>query len=149
MKKKFSINWIGSKKPRKQRKYRANAPTHRRKKMLSSNLSKELRKKYNRRNFPLRKGDNVLVMRGKFKKRKGKISSINLKKLKVAIEGLQTSKKDGTKVNVVFDPSNLQIIELIMEDKKRIASIKRGKDIEEKSEQSKVDNKLNDKEKKE
>jgi large subunit ribosomal protein L24 len=127
MKKKFSIKWLGSKQPRKQRKYRANAPLHRRAKMLSSNLNKELRKKYNRRSFTLRKGDSVLVMNGEFKTKKGKISSVNLSKLKVAIDGLQKTKKDGTKVNILFDPSNLQIQELNLDDKMRMKSI--SKDI--------------------
>ena len=51
MKKKYSNSWKGSKQPRKQRKYRANAPLHTRHKMASANLSKELRKKYSKRNF--------------------------------------------------------------------------------------------------
>ena len=44
MKKKFSNAWIGSKQPRKQRKYRHNAPLNVRNKFLSSHLSKELMK---------------------------------------------------------------------------------------------------------
>lgn len=125
MKQKFSTNWIGSKQVRKQRKYRVNAPLHIRHKLLSANLKKELREKYKRRSFPLRKSDTVKVMRGKFKKKTGKISSVNLKKLKVSVEGIQIQKKDGTKVNVYFDPSNLQIIELNMEDKERIKSLEK------------------------
>src|SRR3989338_176397 len=46
MKNKFSTKWKESKQPRKQRKYRANAPLHLRKKFVNVNLSKELRKKY-------------------------------------------------------------------------------------------------------
>lgn len=125
MKKKFSTKWKASKQPRKQRKYRAKAPLHSRHKLLSTNLNKELRKKYNRRSFPLRKGDTVKVMRGKFKGKSGKITIINPTKMKVAIEGIQNQKKDGTKVNVYFDPSNLQISEMILEDKKRTEAIKK------------------------
>ena len=125
MKNKFSKNWIGSKKPRKQRKYRVNAPLHIKHKMISANLKKELRKKYGKRNFPLRKGDSVKIMLGEFKKKIGKISSVDLKKLRVSIEGIQRTKKDGTKVNVWFDPSNLQIQELDLNDKKRIRALER------------------------
>ncbi len=79
MKRSFSVHWIGSKQPRKQRKYRANAPIHLRHKLVSANLSKELRAKHGRRSFPLRTGDSVKIMRGEFKGKTGKIESINLK----------------------------------------------------------------------
>jgi len=116
---------------RKQRKYLANAPLHIRRKLLSANLSKELRKKYGRRSFLLRKGDNVKVMRGKFRGKTGKIGNVDLKKLRVSIDGLQRQKKDGTKVNVYFAPSNLQIQELVLEDKKRINALERKKNSRE------------------
>lgn len=123
--KKFSKAWKSSKQKRKQRKYRYKAPLHIRHKFVAANLSKELRKRYYRRNLPLRKGDAVKIMRGSFKKKTGKISNVNLRNLKVFIEGIQQSKRDGTKVNVPFEPSNLQIIELNLEDKKRMEIIER------------------------
>jgi large subunit ribosomal protein L24 len=116
----FSKHWISSKKSKKQRKYRANAPKHLKRKLISSNLSKELRKTYKKRSIVLVKKDNVKIMRGQFKKRTGKIIDLNSKKGKVFIENIQKTKKDGTKINVPFDPSNLQVIELNLEDKKRI-----------------------------
>ena len=128
MKKKFSTKWKASKQPRKKRKYKANAPLHIRHRLLGTNLSKELRKKYGRRSFPLRKNDIVKIMRGKFKGKRGKVLEVNLKKLKVTIEGIQIKKKDGTKVNIRLAPSNLQISELSLDDKKRIAKLEnRGK----------------------
>ncbi len=120
MKRKFSKSWKASKQPRKQRKYLANAPLHIRKKFVSANLSKELRKKYDKRNLSLRKGDNVKIMRGKFSGKKGKITRVLLKLSKVIIEGIQIKKIDGSKVDVKIEPSNLQIIELNLEDKKRL-----------------------------
>jgi len=125
MKKDFSTQWNASKQPRKQRKYLANAPTHIRHKFISANLSKELRKKYGKRNFPLRKGDSVIIMKGEFKKKIGKIDSVDLKKLRVIIGGIYRTKKDGAKISVYFNSSNLQIKELFMEDKKRLESINR------------------------
>ncbi len=125
MKKKFSTSWTGSKQRRKQRKYRANAPLHLRHKFLSANLNKELRKKYERRSFPIRKGDSVKVMRGKFKKKTGKVSRVDLKKSRIIVEGLQIQKKDGTKINVWFNPSNLQLQELNLDDRKRVEAIRK------------------------
>ncbi len=112
MKKEFSTKWKASSQPRKQRKYLANAPLHLRKKFVSANLSKELRKKEGKRNIPVKKGDKVKICRGKFRGKTGKILEVNLKKSKVIIEGIQVKKMDGSKANVKMQPSNLQIIEL-------------------------------------
>ncbi len=73
----------------------------------------------------------MLVMRGSFKKKKAKISSIDLKNTRVILEGIQRTKKDGTKVNVYFHPSVLVIQTLNSEDSKRIAPNKEKKKTEE------------------
>ena len=124
MEKKFSTAWKGSSQPRKQRKYLANAPLHIKRKLLSVNLSKELRKKYGRRNIPIVKGDTVKVMVGKFKKKTGKIIEVFTKRTKVVVEGIQVKKQDGSKANIKLNPSNLQITELNLNDKKRIKNMK-------------------------
>jgi len=130
MKIKFSKAWKASKQPRKQRKYRANAPLHIKAKFMSVNLSKTLRKSQGIRNIRLRKGDKVKVMRGKFKKKEGKVSEILLNHGKIYIEGIQTKKKDGSNIKFPIRPSNLQIVELNMEDKKRIKSVGKKKSAE-------------------
>ena len=119
MKKKFSKKWIASKQPRKQRKFLANAPIHIKKKLLSVNLSKSLRKRYSTRNLVIRKDDTVKIMRGKYKKKQGKVTAVKTKMLKIYVEGIQIKKQDGSKVPVALRPSNLQIVELNLEDKKR------------------------------
>lgn len=127
MKSKFSTHWKSSKQPRKQRKFLANAPLHTRHKLLSAPLSKTLREKYARRNIPLRKGDEVIVMRGSFKKKKAKVATVEMKRTRVSLENIQRTKKDGTKVNVWFAPSSLKIETLTLEDKERIKALQRGK----------------------
>lgn len=124
MKQEFSKAWKASKQPRKQRKYLANAPLHIRRKFISVNLSKELRKQYQKRNLPLRKGDVVKVLRGKYKKKQGKVTEVNLKNSKVIVEGIQVQKLDGSKVNAPLRPSNLQITELNLDDRKRFNKTK-------------------------
>lgn len=145
MKKQFSTKWKASKQPRKQRKYRAKAPLHIRKKFVSVNLSKELREKYGKRNMIVRKGDVVKIMRGKFKGKQGKITEVKLKISKVVIEGIQVKKQDGSKVNVRLQPSNLQIIELNLEDRKQMEKL--GAKTTEKKEKIKVEDKKIKKEK--
>ncbi|MFZ5955010.1 MAG: 50S ribosomal protein L24 [Nanoarchaeota archaeon] len=122
MKQKFSTSWEASKQPRKKRKYLANAPLHIKQKLMSSHLDKDLKKKYNKRSMTIRKGDEVKVMRGNFSNKKGKIEKVDLKRTRVTIEGIQRSKKDGSKVNVWFNPSKLKIVALNLDDKKRIKS---------------------------
>ncbi len=123
--KKFSKNWKRSKNPKKQRKYRKYAPLHIRHKLVSTNLSKELRKKYGRRSISLRKGDVVKIMRGKFKGKTAKVEKVDLKKLKVYLEGISIAKQSGLKRLVPIDPSNLQIVELNLSDKERIKKLKK------------------------
>ena len=133
MKQKFSTAWKASKQPRKQRKYLANAPLHIKRKFLSVNLSKELRKKHGKRNIPVVKGDKVKIMRGKFKKKSGKVTEVKTKMMKIYIEGIQVKKTDGSKASVPLRASNLQIIELNLDDVKRlkklgVKEVKKGKD---------------------
>ena len=124
MKKEFSTAWKSSKQPRKQRKYVAKAPLHIKRRLLSINLSKDLRKKYGKRNVVARKGDNVKVMSGKFKGKTGKILQIFTKKSKVTVEGIQVKKMDGSKANIKLHPSNMQITELNLTDSKRMQTKK-------------------------
>jgi len=128
----WSKHWKSSKKPRKQRKYVYHAPLHVRHKLLSAHLSKELREKYKKRSFPVRKGDEVQIMIGKFKKKTGKISRVDLKKIKVYIDGITRKKVDGSEVQIPTHPSNLKIINLNLEDKKRIKALTRSVKKEEK-----------------
>lgn len=125
MKKKFSLNWKSSKQIRKQRKYRHNAPLHVRQKFVHVHLSEELRKKYEKRNAGLKKGDKVKVMRGQFKKHTGTVEKVNLKKTKVQVSGIEITKKDGNKTTQLIDPSNLLITELNLDDKLRQKIIER------------------------
>ncbi|MEM5798374.1 MAG: 50S ribosomal protein L24 [Candidatus Aenigmatarchaeota archaeon] len=120
MKRRWSNKWKGSKQPRKQRKYIANAPLHVRRKFVSAHLSAELRKKYGRRSLPLRKGDEVEIEVGDKKGFKGKVERISLRDAKVWIEGLKMKKADGSEVLRPINASNLKIISLNLDDKKRM-----------------------------
>jgi large subunit ribosomal protein L24 len=112
MRKEFSKAWKASKQPRKQRKYAANAPLHIKRKKLTVNLSKELRKGNGKRSKIVRKEDKVKIMVGKFKGKTGKVTGIFTKIGKVEIEGIQVKKQDGSNVLVKLQPSNLQLIEM-------------------------------------
>ena len=126
MKIKFSSSWKASRQPRKQRKYRFNAPKHIAGKFMNATLSKELRKKYDVRSVRIRKGDTIRVMRGQFRKKQGKVDRVDINNTKVYVDKLEIYKKDGSKALYPVDPSNLMIIELNAEDKRRMKKYVKG-----------------------
>jgi large subunit ribosomal protein L24 len=111
--------------PRKQRKFRRNAPLHKKQKMLASPLSKELREKYKRRSMPVRKKDIVQVVRGEYKNVKGEVLRVNSDKYKIYVDGVKEVKADATNVEGAVDPSNVIITDLYLDDKKRRKIIER------------------------
>ncbi len=119
MKSEFSRTWKSSTQPRKQRKYAHKAPLHIKSKFLNTNLSKALRQKHGKRSIRLRTGDKVRILRGTNKGKEGKIDEVNVKQAKVYVSGIEKTKKDGSKIRLPLKPSNLQIVELKIDDKKR------------------------------
>jgi large subunit ribosomal protein L24 len=102
MKSEFNKSWNSSKQPRKQRKFLANAPNHIRRKLMGASLDKSLRTKYGMRNIEVRKGDEVKVMRGKFKKKQGKVGKVDVKNCRIQVNGLQRQKKDEAEEGLDF-----------------------------------------------
>lgn len=119
MKQAFSSSWRSSKQPRKQRKFRYNAPMHTKRKLLSSPLSKELKEMHGTNALPIRIGDKVKIIKGQFKGTEGEVDKIYLTKMKVGISKVEIDKKDGSKSKVPVDPSNVVIVSL-HKDKKRM-----------------------------
>ncbi|CAG10141.1 unnamed protein product [Tetraodon nigroviridis] len=98
---------------RKNRKRHFNAPSHIRRKIMSSPLSKELRQKYNVRSMPIRKDDEVQVVRGHYKGQQiGKVVQVYRKKYVIYIERVQREKANGTTVHVGIHPSKVVITRL-------------------------------------
>jgi len=110
---------IMSKKPSKQRKYFFNAPLHKRAKIMSVHLSKELREKYKVRAVPIRKGDKVRVVRGDAKGMEGKVIRVDRKRYFVYIEGITREKQSGETGHIPIHYSSLIITELDLSDKWR------------------------------
>jgi len=114
-----------SKQPRKQRKARYNAPLHIRHKFMSAALSDELRDKYGKRSFPLRKGDTVRVVRGDDKGKEGKVRTVDLKGEKITVEGVVVARSDLSEVPRTVHPSNVVITKLELKDKLRESALGR------------------------
>uniref|UniRef100_UPI00358FC4B0 large ribosomal subunit protein uL24 n=1 Tax=Myxine glutinosa TaxID=7769 RepID=UPI00358FC4B0 len=107
---------------RKNRKRHFNAPSHIRRKIMSSPLSKELRQKYNVRSIPIRKDDEVQVVRGHYKGQQvGKVVQVYRKKYVIYIERIQREKANGASVHVGIHPSKVVITKLKLDkDRKKI-----------------------------
>ena len=100
---------------RKNRKAHFGAHSEARRKMMSANLSKELQARHNVRSMPIRQDDEVLVTRGMYKTREGKVTAVYRKKWVVHVERLAREKVHGTSVPVGIPPSSLVITKLKMD----------------------------------
>ncbi len=95
------------------------APLHSRRKLLSAHLSKELRQQFKRRALPLRKGDEVEIMKGSFAGKSGKVAKVDLENYRIYVEGITRKRTVGTDVQVPISPSNLKITNLSLDDEFR------------------------------
>jgi large subunit ribosomal protein L24 len=122
---------VTSTKAGKQRKARAEAPLHRKHRMISAHLDAALIREYNVRSLPVRKGDTVKIIRGTkdIKASEAKVASIDLKKCKVVIEGVTIAKADDTQKRRPVDPSDIVITKLDLSDpwrRRKLESLKAG-----------------------
>merc|ERR1711931_34704 len=96
-----------------------------RRRLMSAPLSKGMRAKYGVRSMPIRKDDEVQVVRGHFKGQQvGKVVQCYRSKFRIYIERIQREKANGATVNVGIHPSKVTIVKLKM-DKDRKAIIDR------------------------
>jgi large subunit ribosomal protein L26e len=110
---------------RKNRQRHFNAPSHIRRKIMSAPLSKDLRTKHNCRSIPIRKDDEVQVVKGHHKGQQvGKVVQVYRKKFVIHIERIQREKVNGATVHVGIHPSKVVIVKLKM-DKDRKAILER------------------------
>ncbi|KAF5396540.1 hypothetical protein EG68_00741 [Paragonimus skrjabini miyazakii] len=105
---------------RKARKRYFNAPSHIRRRLMSAPLSKELRAKYKVRSMPIRKGDEVQIVRGERKEStSAKVVRVYRKRFVIHIERLQCRKSNGAYVPIGIHPSNVVIHKLKLDKDRR------------------------------
>jgi len=103
---------LKSRQPRKQRKKFFNMPLHLRWRLLNAPLSDELRKELRIKRLPIRKGDTVMIVRGDWKGHEGKVVDVDLKRVRIHVEGVTLKKSDGTEVFYPIHPSKVIITKL-------------------------------------
>merc|ERR1712050_484389 len=69
-------------------------------------LSKELRTKHLARSMPVRKDDEVTIVRGKNKGHSGKVTDVYRKRWCIYVEGLSKQKANGQPIRIPIDASN-------------------------------------------
>ena len=111
---------------RKARKAHFQAPSHKRRIIMSAPLSAELRARYNVRSIPIRKDDEIEVVRGSFKGREGKVTDVYRKKYVIHVEKITREKANGQTVKIGVHPSKVVIKKLKL-DKDRKAILERKK----------------------
>jgi large subunit ribosomal protein L26e len=91
---------------------------------MSAALSTELKAKYHVRSMPVRKDDEVSVVRGTYKGREGKVMQCYRKKWVIHVERITREKASGATVQVGIHPSKCVITKLKL-DKDRKAILER------------------------
>ncbi|CAE8634678.1 unnamed protein product, partial [Polarella glacialis] len=112
---------------RKNRKAHFTAPSHIRRKLMSAPLSKELRTKYGVRSLPIRRDDEVLIARGHYHDREGKVTQCYRKKFRIHIERVTRDKANGQTVPIGIHPSKVTITKIKLDkDRKALLDRKRN-----------------------
>merc|ERR550514_583452 len=109
----------------KSRKAHFSAPSNVRRKLLSAPLSKELRNKYGVRSLPIRKDDEVQIVRGsRAKEPASKVISVYRRRFCIHLDRVVKERINGQQVPIPVHPSNVQITKLKL-DKDRKALLER------------------------
>merc|ERR1719262_277731 len=114
---KFSAGVSSSR--RKARKAHFTAPSSVRRKIMSAHLNKELSNKHHVKSMPIRKDDEVIVVRGSHRGREGKVIQVYRKKYVIHIERVTREQSNGSTVNVGIHPSNVMTTKLKLDKDRR------------------------------
>ena len=112
---------------RKSRKAHFSAGSLKRRRIMSSGLSRELRDKHNVRCVPIRKKDTVRIVRGHYKGKEGKIKTVYRRRYCVHIDKIEVEKQNGQTVFIPIHPSNCVITKLHMDKDRQKLLDRRGK----------------------
>ena len=97
---------------RKNRLAHYNSPSHVKYRLMSAHLSKDLSEKHGIKSLPVRREDEVLIVRGGYKDTKGKITKVYRKRWCLYIEKVTKSKKNGALIRIPIKASNCILTKL-------------------------------------
>jgi len=105
---------------------------------MSATLSRDLRTKYNTRSIPVRKEDEVQVVRGTYKGREGKVIQVYRKKWVIHIERLTREKANGATVNIGIHPSKVTVTKLKLDKDRKAILDRKDRSKDKKGEKQKI-----------
>jgi len=91
---------------------------------MSSTLNAELRTKHGIRSMPVRKDDEVVILKGEHKGREGKVVTVYRKKCCIYIEKVTREKANGATVHIPIKANHVAITKLKL-DRSRKAIVDR------------------------
>merc|ERR1711990_1331436 len=86
---------------------------------MSAQLCLELKNKYGVKSMPIRKDDEVQVVRGKFKNRDAKVVTVYRRKYLIYLENVHGEKRSGATFPVGIHPSKVLITKLKLDKDRR------------------------------
>ena len=111
-------------KRRAQRKLQLGAPSSVKRKLMSSHLNKSLRDQYKIRSLPIKRGDEVKILKGKAKGKSGKVVQVYRKRNCIYVDKVQRDKQNGQTVFLPIKPSYC-VIEKLLINKDRTKTIEK------------------------
>ena len=115
---KFSCK-LSSKRRTNRKKY-FNADSEKKRKMMSSGIEKISRGNQNIKTIPLRKGDEVKIVRGNQKGKTGKIIQCSRKYGVIYINSVTYKKANGDEIYKPIHPSNVLIQKLLLTNERKV-----------------------------
>ena len=111
-------------KRRTQRKLQLSAPSSIKRRLMSCHLAKTLRDEHKLRALPIKRGDEVKILKGKFKGKTGKVVQVYRRRSVIYVDKIQREKQNGQTVFFPIRPSYC-IIEKLVNNKDRKKTIER------------------------
>lgn len=91
---------------RTQRRNQLGAPSSVKRKLMSCHLMKSLREQYKVRSVPIKRGDEVKILKGKAKGKSGKVVQVYRKRNVIYVDKVNREKQNGQTVFLPIRPSN-------------------------------------------
>lgn len=112
---------------RKQRLRHFSAASSQRRRIMSCRLAKDLKEKYGVRSLPIRKNDEIKILKGKAKNKIGKVVQVYRKKWCIHVDKVNRDKQNGQSVFLPIKPSYCVIEKLHLNKDRKDLLERRGK----------------------
>ena len=112
-------------KRRTQRRLQLSAPSSIKRRLMSCHLSKTLRETHKLRALPIKRGDEVKILKGKAKGKSGKVVQVYRKRNCIYVDKVQREKQNGQMVFLPIKPCYC-VIEKLFINKDRTKTIERN-----------------------